>query len=307
MSWFSAWPPGGVGGLDPGVRAALDAQGPVPEYRSKPLAELRAFFEQLTVRLPKLGEPLARVEDRTIAGGVRARLYTPEGREPFPILLYFHGGGWVLGDLESHDDVCRSLARRAGARVVSIDYRRSPETRFPGALDDAEAALRWAAGQAREVAVSGDSAGANLAAALALRIRDRGGPKISSQLLIYPATGIDFETASYREFAAGFGLTRDNMRWFWECYLKDAQDGDDPHAVPLKARDLGGLPRAFVLTAECDVLRDEGEAYAARLHAAGVPVRAVRYLGMNHGFIRMGALFPQADRALSDLAAALRE
>lgn len=309
MPWFSTWPSSGGGALDPKVRAMLDAQGPTPEFRSKPLAELRKSLDEQWARSPKLREPLARAEDRTVAGGVPVRLYTPEGKGPFPVLLYFHGGGWVLGDLESHDDVCRSLARRAGARVVSVHYRRSPETRFPGALDDAEAALRWAAEQpgGSGLAVGGDSAGATLATALALRVRDRGGPRIARQLLIYPATGLDFETASYREYAEGYGLTRSNMRWFWECYLAGAGDAENPQAVPLRARDLTGLPPALVVTAEFDVLRDEGEAYAARLHEAGVPVRGVRFLGLNHGFIRMGAVYPQADRALSELAAALRE
>ena len=310
MAWFSQWPAEGPGGLDPKVRAALDAAGPVAEFRTKPLGELRAFFGEQTAKLPRLHEPLAKVEDRAIAGGLPVRLYTPEGKGPFPVLLYFHGGGWVLGDLESHDDVCRSLARRAGAVVVSVHYRLAPGTRFPGPIDDGSAALRWVGDHAAELgveasrlAVGGDSAGGQIAAALAMRERGR----VRLQLLIYPATDASFETASYREFASGFGLTRANMVWFWESYLARPVDASDPLASPLRAKDLRGLPPAHVVTAEFDVLRDEGEAYAKRLHEAGVPVRCVRYRNLNHGFVRMGAVYPQADRALTDLASALRD
>jgi len=313
MSWFSTWPESGPDGLDPKIRAALDAQGPVPEYRSQPLAELRKNFDTMAAKVPKLQEPLARVETKPL-GALRLRLYVPEGKGPFPALLYLHGGGWVLGDLESHDDVCRSLARRTPAVVVSVDYRRSPEAKFPLPLDDCEAGLRWLHGHAADlgvdasrIAVGGDSAGGNLAAGLALRIRDKGGPRIAFQLLIYPVTDRSVGTDSYREFAAGFGLTRSNMQWFWESYLNETAERDNPEVSPLRAKSLSGLPPAFVLTAQVDVLRDEGEAFAKRLHDAGVPTKAVRYRGMNHGFIRMGAVYPQADRALGDLAAALRD
>jgi len=312
MSWFSIWPAEGGDGIDPKVKAALEAQGPAPDNRTVPPAELRLTFTRQAALVPKLPEPLARVEDRAIdtpAGPLRVRVYTPEGKTPFPILLYFHGGGWVVGGLETHDGVCRSLARRAGAVVVSVDYRLAPETKFPGAPDDALAALRWAASQASELggdaarlAVGGDSAGANLAAALALRVRDQGGPRIGFQLLIYPVTDFDFDTASYHEFATGYPLTRSNMQWFWESYRASPSDAENPYAAPLRTADLAGLPPAFILTAHFDVLRDEGEAYAKRLHEAGVPVRCVRFRGMTHGFIRMGAVFPQADRALTELA-----
>jgi len=313
MPWYSTSPATGSGRLDPKVRAALDAQGPIPAYRSLPLAELRTTFDQMAARVPKLKEPLARVQDRTLADDLRVRIYTPEGKGPFPLLVYYHGGGWVLGNLESHDDVCRSLARRAPAVVVSVDYARSPEARFPRIMADCETALRWTSDHARELngdatqlVVAGDSAGGTLAAGLALRVRDHGGPRIAFQLLIYPVTDRNFETASYREFATGYGLTRANMEWFWDCYLKDAADAGNPEAVPMKARDLKGLPPALVLSAEFDVLRDETEAYAKRLHEAGVRVRCVRFLGLNHGFIRMGALYPQADQALSMLAESFR-
>lgn len=312
--WFSVWPGDGGRGLHPLVRAALEAQGPAPDFRSQPVAETRATFNRMAALLRKLHDPLAGVEDRTTDGGIRLRIYRPEAKPPCPVLLYFHGGGWAIGDLESHDHVCRSLASRSGAIVVSVDYRLSPETRFPGAIDDVLAALRWAEGRAAEfggdpkrLGVGGDSAGAALAAGLTIRVRDQGGPPLAFQLLIYPVTDRNFETASYLEFASGYGLTRNNMQWFWESYLSRDADAAHPWAAPLRAPDLRGLPPAFVLTANFDPLRDEGEAYAKRLHDAGVPVRCVRYAEMNHGFIRMGAVYPDADRALTDSARAMRE
>jgi acetyl esterase len=197
--------------------------------------------------------------------------------------------------------------------VVSVDYRLSPELKYPIPLDDCETALRWLVDHSAElavdpakVAVGGDSAGGNLAAGLALRIRDKGGPKIAFQLLIYPATDRNVGRDSHREFASGFGLTRSNMQWFWDCYLTTTADRANPEVSPLRAKSLQGLPPAYVLTAHSDVLRDEGEEFAKQLHAAGVPVQCVRYRAMNHGFIRMGGVYPQADHALSDLAEALR-
>ncbi len=302
-TWFATWPAEGTGELDPRVRAALEALGPVPEYRTQTLRKLRVSFEDLSAGVPKLDEPLARVEDLVVPDAGAVRVYTPLGRGPFPTLLYFHGGGWVVGSLATHDQVCRSLASRSEWRVAAVDYPLAPETQFPGALDAAGAALRWAARDGARVAVGGDSAGGNLAAALAIRARER----IALQLLIYPVTDASWDTESYHKFASGYGLTRSNMIWFWETYLGPVGRPEDSMVSPLRAPDLRGLPPALVLTAEFDVLRDEGERYAARLHEAGVSVRCVRYLGLNHGFIRMGAVYPQADRALADLAAALRD
>lgn len=314
MSWFVTCPPSGSGGLDPRIREALRAQGPVADFRSQPLPDLRSTFAQMAARIPRLNEPLAAVEDRRIGPGIRIRIYTPPVPGSRPILVYFHGGGWVLGDLESHDDVCRALSARAGAAVVSVDYRLAPEAKYPEPLDDCETALRWTAEHAAEfegdparLAVGGDSAGANLAAGLTLRVRDGGGPRIGFQLLIYPVTDRNFETGSYREFSSGYGLTRNNMQWFWECYLRSDSDARDPRAVPLAAGSLAGLPPSYVVTAECDVLRDEGEGYARALQEAGVRVRCERFLGMNHGFIRMAALYPQAGAALTRLSEMLRE
>jgi acetyl esterase len=312
MAWFSKWPEQGADAPDPKLRSALDLQGPQPEFRSQPLAEVRATFDRTAAALPKLNEKLAKVDTRSL-GAFKVRIYTPEGKGPWPALLYLHGGGWVLGGLESHDDVCRSLAHRTPCVVVSVDYRLSPEVKFPAPLDDCEAALRWLADHAAElgadparIAVGGDSAGGNLAAGLTIRMRDRGGPKIAYQLLIYPATDRSVATESHREFATGYGLTRSNMQWFWDCYLNATADRDNPEVSPLRAKTLRGLPPAFVLTAHSDVLRDEGEAYAKRLQESGVPVTAVRFRAMNHGFIRMGAVYPQADHGLSVLAEALR-
>jgi acetyl esterase len=305
--WFALWPDPAPGGLDPKVRAALDAQ-PAADFRSLGPAAVRAEFSATAARVPKPHEPLAAVENLTIGDGVRIRLYRPEGKGLFPVLLYFHGGGWVVGDLDTHDHVCRSLARRGNALVVNVDYRLAPEKPFPIPLDDCETALDWAVDHARDfggdpsrLAAGGDSAGGNLAIGLALRAPDR----IRLQLLIYPVTDRNFETTTYREFASGYGLTRGNMQWFWECYYPRAEL--DPSVAPLRAASLKGLPPAFVLTAEYDVLRDEGEAYARRLHKEGVAVRGMRFLGMNHGFIRMAAVYPQAEHALSVLAEALKQ
>ena len=312
MSWFRRWPDQGEDRLDPKIRAALDAQGPQPDFRSQPLAEVRKTFDAGAAALPKLNDPVAKIETRSL-GAFRVRVYTPEGAGPFGALVYLHGGGWVLGDLESHDQVCRSLASRTPCVVVSVDYRRSPEAKFPVPLDDCEAALRWTVEQAKElradparVAVGGDSAGGNLAAGLAIRLRDRGGPKIAFQLLLYPVTDRSVGTESYREFASGYGLTRANMQWFWDCYLTATAERDNPEASPLRAKSLKGLPPAFVLTVHSDVLRDEGEAYAKQLHEAGVPVECVRVRAVTHGFLRMGAVYPQADHGLTVLAEALR-
>jgi len=216
-----------------------------------------------------------------------------------------------VGDLESHDHVCRSRASRGGAVVVNVDYRLAPEHPHPIPLDDCWTALRWVEshaadleGDASRISVCGDSAGGHLAAALAIRVRDGGGPRIASQLLIYPVTDRNFETASYREYATGYGLTRANMQWFWECYHRSSEL--HPGIAPLRMPSLKGLPPAFVVTAEFDVLRDEGEAYARRLHKEGIAVRGMRFQGMNHGFIRLAAVYPQADRALTEVAGALR-
>jgi len=312
VNWMETRPAGAAEGtLDPKLALALK-MSPMPDFAGMALADVRSSSDARFKAVPRLNEKIDSAYDHKV-GGLPARVYVPEGQGPFPVLLYFHGGGWVLGNLDSHDDLCRSLCKRAGMIVVSLDYRLSPETRYPGALNDASTALRWLAsnaatigGDPKRLAVGGDSAGGNLAAALAIRNRDRGGPSIAFQLLIYPVTVRDFDTPSYRRYATGYGLSRANMEWFWAQYLEKPEDAADPGAAPLNAPDLSGLPPAFVATAEFDVLRDEGEAFAAKLAEAGVKTRCVRYLGLNHGFARLGALLPRANEALDDMAAALR-
>jgi len=245
--------------------------------------------ERITAAIapPKTG----RSEDRKIpgpAGPLPIRIFTPEGEGPHPLLMAFHGGGWVLGSLESNDAFCRILAREAGCVVVSVNYRHAPEVKFPAPVEDAYAATVWAVGAAEtlgadpsRVAVYGTSAGGTIATVVALMARDRGGPAIIGQLLIVPATDSGNDTPSYRAAAGGPVLSAEAMRWFWSLYLERPEDGDHPYASPLRA-DLTGLPPAIVQTAEYDPLRDDGAAYARALADAGVPVVHKDYLGMVH-------------------------
>jgi acetyl esterase len=246
---------------------------------------------------------------------VPARAYTPLGARPgpLPLVLFMHGGGWVAGDLDSHDATCRALANASGGRIVALDYRLAPEHKFPAGLHDCHAALKWLAAHAdevgvdaRRIAVAGDSAGGNLAAALALLARDRGGPAVAFQLLVYPVAAHAFDTASYRDYGAGHLLTLEGMRWNWNHYLPHADAGLDPLASPLLAPDLRGLPPALVITAECDPLCDEGEAYGRRLAAAGVPVEIRRYDGMLHAFFTLGQVFDDGREAVAYAGEALR-
>ena len=248
-------------------------------------------------------------EDREIPGPasrIRVRLYRPSADGVLPVVVFFHGGGWVMGSIETHDVYCRQLANASKHAVVSVDYRLAPEHKFPAGLEDAYAATCWVWEHAAEIgvaaqriAVAGDSAGGNLAAAVALMARDRGGPQLTFQLLMYPVLDYDFDTPSYRENATGYHLTRAAMIWSWRHYLKNELDGWSPYASPLRAQDLSGLPAAPILTAEFDPLRDEGEAYAARLRAAGVPVSLRRYDGLIHGFARRTNVLDRARDALS--------
>jgi len=243
------------------------------------------------------GEPVGEVADRVIpgpAGSIPIRAYWPKrtagsGDEPLPIVVYFHGGGWVLGNLDTVDGFCRVLTNASGCIVISVNYRHAPEDKFPAAAEDAYAATAWIAqnarsfgGDGRRLAVCGSSAGGNLAAVASLMARDRGGPGISLQVLIVPVTNHSYDTHSYRENADGYGLTKVSMQWFWNHYLASAADGANSYASPLRATDFKGLPPALVLTAEFDPLRDEGEAYAEKLRAAGVPVLYKCYAGMIH-------------------------
>jgi acetyl esterase len=302
--------------LDARIAADLRARADATPFYRMPPSEGRAAFDALMAGAPKLNDAVARIEDRIVpapALDVSVRVYTPQGAGPFPILVYIHGGGWVIGSRDSHDDLCRSLCHRAGALVVSVDYRRSPEHKFPAALEDCYAVLSWCArqppatGDGRRLAVAGDSAGGNLSAALALYARDKGGPPLRLQVLIYPVTNYGFDTASYHENAEGFGLMRAAMIHYWNCYLATPADGQSGYASPLQAADLRGLPPALIQTAQYDVLRDDGEAYAARLHRAGVPVRCTRYAAMNHGFVQFGAAYEHGRVGVQEIADALRE
>lgn len=283
-------------------------------------------MEMLTPELARMGdfsllagapEAVEKVEEKKIpvAGGeITARIYTPGGEGPFPALIYYHGGGWVIGNLDTVDVPCRMLANRAGCVVVSVDYRLAPEYKFPTAAEDAYAAAKWVAeyGESigvdpERIAVGGDSAGGNLAAVVALMAREQGGPSLAYQMLIYPVTNHSYDTDSYRDNAEGYFLTKNTMVWFWNHYLRDEQDGQNPYASPLLADDLSGLPPALVITAGFDPLRDEGEAYAERLKAAGVPVEATRYDGMIHGFFWMPGVLAAAHYGIHQAANALKQ
>ena len=248
------------------------------------------------------------------AAGVPVRLYRPAGDGPFPVTMMFHGGGWVIGDLVTADCQSREVCNGAATLVVSVDYRLAPEHRFPAAAEDCYAATVWAAqhaaeygGDASRLAVAGDSAGGNLAAVVAQMARDKRGPNIAFQLLVYPVTdGVNFDTASYHDNGEGYLLTADSMHWFWNHYAPAVDDRGNPYASPLLADDLANLPPALVMTAEFDPLRDEGEAYAHKLQAAGGAAQLVRYDGFIHGFFGQTRTIPAARAAMDEACAALK-
>lgn len=304
--------------VDPQVREFLDEYNrqDVPPVREQSVEDARWLMEK-TVLILGPPEQVAEAGDLAVPGpdgDIRVRLYKPQAEGPLPVVVYFHGGGWVTGSLNTHDNFCRALANAYGGAVLSVGYRLAPEHKYPAAAEDAYAATKWAAQQAEEfglnasrIAVAGDSAGGNLAAAVALMARDRGGPPLACQVLIYPAVDTDFERPSYRDNAEGYMLTADGMKYFWEQYLPDGLQTQDPFAAPMRADDLSGLPPAIVVTAHYDVLRDEGDAYAARLEQTGVPTTHLRYDGMIHGFLRRLNRFDVARQALDDIARSLRQ
>ncbi len=260
-------------------------------------------------------EPVGKVEDLTIpgpGGDIPVRVYAPEGEGPFPVLVYFHGGGFVLCDIDTYDSICRALTNAAGCITVSIDYRLAPEHKFPAAVDDCYAAAEWVAlnaeamgGDPSRIAVGGDSAGGNLAAVVALISGERGTPPLSFQLLIYPTTDFALDTPSRRQYSEGYFLTRSMMVWFRNHYLAEEDDAMSHYASPLRAGVIKDPPPALIITAEFDPLRDEGEAYGEKLREAGGDVRISRYDGMIHAFFCM----PQFDKgmeALEEAAKALR-
>jgi acetyl esterase len=296
----------------------------VPPFNTLTLEEARRQPTLVDAAREVLGQPgedispelVGDVTDLTISGpggDLPIRIYRPKGSGPFPVLVYFHGGGWVLGNLENTDAACRALTNMAQCLVVSVNYRKAPEHKYPAAVDDAYAAVQWVFenapnidGDPLRVAVGGESAGGNLAAVVCLRARDQGDPLPIYQALIYPVTNDAFDTPSYEENADNPALSRETMRWFWQQYLPDEQAGQQPYASPLRAQDLSGLPPAVIITAEYDPLRDEGEAYARRLRDAGVPVVSSRYTGMVHLFFRLTASLEPARKALLEVAAGLR-
>lgn len=292
------------------------ADAAVPTYDTLSVPQARALLEEVT-RLQREPQPVAFVEDVLLEGAegrLPARVYRPGGGGAgHPVVVYLHGGGWTLGSLRAADEPCRALANASGCVVVSVDYRRAPETKFPGPLEDCVSAARWALQRAESlggdgrVVLLGDSAGGNLAAATTLRLRELGGPQVAAQLLVYPtlapASTTDFP--SYRAFADGPLITRRELDWFWEHYLRSPRDAGDPLAAPLHAADLSALPPATVVVAELDPLHDEGVAYARRLEAAGVPTRLVEVTGAAHGYWWMDAALSQAEELTALLAEVL--
>ncbi len=287
----------------------------LPAYQDlSPTEARRQMLDQAPPVQPNLS--VKKVVDRRIPGpdgDIPIRLYYPADDAPFATLVYFHGGGWVIGDLDTHHGFCHALAKSSGCLVVAVDYRLAPEHRYPAAVEDAYAATQWIAENSEliqadpdRLAVCGDSAGGHLAAVVSLMARDRKGPRIDLQVLIYPITDCSFDTPSYEENREGYMLTRDLMKWFWNHFINDESEADDPYVSPLRAKNLCDLPPALILTAGYDPLRDEGEAYGRRLQEAGVNVTLSRYPGMIHAFIRMTAVLDKANDALDEVAGALR-
>jgi acetyl esterase len=300
--------------VDPELTALLSVLAAAPPLHEGTPQQGREAMLALTVgtREPEHVVPVAGTEDLTVpgeSGELRARVYRPDAAGPLPIVVLLHGGGWVIGDIETHDNMARSICRDCRAVVMSVDYRLAPEAPFPAAVEDAVAATLWAAGHADQlggdgrVAVAGDSAGGNLAAVVCQQLVQRGGPPLVGQLLIYPATDVTGEYPSRLQNGEGYFLETATMAWFINHYAPDPALYGDPRLSPLNAEDLSGLPPAVVITAEYDPLRDEGEAYAARLQDAGVPTLVRRFDGMIHGFFDMGPMSSGAQKAVDESCA----
>lgn len=302
--------------LDPIAKAIIDQMSAM---NSIPLSQMSAVaYRAMSAAVPRPPSTitLADISDSTFpgpAGPVPIRIYKNSLAAGQPGLVFFHGGGFVICGLDSHDSLCRALSKAAGCTIVSVDYRLAPEHKFPAAVDDAYAATLWVAKNAaalgideKRIAVGGDSAGANLATVAAILVRDRGGPRLCHQTLIYPVTDLTCATESYNLFARDYFLTKEMMEWFRDHYLPKGHDPADPLASPVHMKNLAGLPPASIVTAEFDPLRDEGEAYAGRLKAAGVATDVMRYDGVFHGFFSMFGVLPQADQALAWTSERLR-
>lgn len=304
--------------IDPEIAAVLAHVPPMPPLRTVDIPQYRASINAVTASVPRHDVPLAGVEDRTVAtaaGAIPVRIYTPLGEGPFPLILHYHGGGFVIGDLNVSDAICRAICAGAGGVVVSVDYRLAPEHPFPAAPDDCYAALCWAVEHAAEIgadasrlAVVGDSAGGNLSAAMTLRARDRGGPAIAAQFLMYPAPDFpDVTQGSYKALADAPMLTAEDIIFYWEQYLPDAAARNDQEACPIRADSLRDLPPAFVGIAECDPSRDGADAYADALAAAGVETVKRLYPGMPHGFYTWIGQSRVAAAAMAEACAWLTE
>ena len=305
--------------IDPQLKPILEgANAPdAPRMETLDVSSARKVAVAMVAAMAGPSIEIGSVENWTIPGPrgeIPLRIYTPEGEGRKGVLVYFHGSGFVLYNLDSHDAECRALAQRAGVIVVSVDYRLAPEHKFPAGPEDSYAATCWVSEHATElgadparIAVGGDSAGGCLAAVVCHMARDRGGPELRFQLLLYPVTDCRAGHPSMQENAEGYLLTRAQMLWFIDHYLRSPEDANDPLCSPLLAKSFEGLPPALVVTAEFDPLRDEGESYAEKLRGAGVPVTLHRYDGMIHGFFQMTALLDAARASMDEAASALRD
>lgn len=311
--------PGGV--LDPDIKALLDEfkANNIPSFEEQSVEDARTAIRESRldssgekVNVHKVYDTQMSIDDEV---SITLRVYIPNENDNLPALVYYHGGGWVICDLDTHDHMCRMLCKEAECVVVAVDYRRAPEYKFPAAVVDANAALKWVISNADElhvdinrIAVGGDSAGGNLATAVSILSKNESQINICFQMLIYPVTDLStLDTPSYNEYATGYFLSKPMMQWFKRLYLRDEDDEVSSLVSPLLAEDLSGLPPAFVLTAEYDPLRDEGEAYAKRLHISGVPVQCSRYNGMVHPFWSMAAVTKQATEAHLEAAECLKK
>jgi len=306
--------------LEPVTQQFVDSLAGAPPIYTLSPADARSVLER--AQSAPVGKPSAQIEDITFpvgpTGSVPVRIVRPTGTaQVLPVVLYFHGGGWILGDRDTHDRLVREIAVGVAAAVVFVDYARAPEARYPVAIEQAYAATRYVVDQSAglridplRLAVAGDSVGGNIAAAVTLMAKQRRGPKIAFQVLFYPVTDAGFDTSSYTRFADGPWLTKRAMQWFWDAYLPDPAARKQPTATPLNASldQLTGLPEALVVVAENDVLRDEGEAYARMLSNAGVRVTSIRYHGTIHDFVMLNALAdtPAARGAISQAVYALK-
>jgi acetyl esterase/lipase len=306
--------------LDPLVKGFLDqmAAVPGPKMWEVPASAAREVFAAMMQLVGPKDVPIGKVQNLTMpgpGGEIALRSYAPVAAkgEPLPTLVFFHGGGYVIGNLETHDGLCRMLANESGARVIAVDYRMAPEHKFPAAVEDAYAAVNWIEDNAaslgvdaNRIAVGGDSAGGGLAAVVSQMAKEKGDPKIVFQMLLFPVTQIGNETTSMREFGEGYFLEAETLKWFFKHYLPDDADRSDPRISPLVAKDVAGLPPAYVMLGGYDPLHDEGQAYADKLRAAGVKVTVADYPDLVHDFIYLQAVLPQAPEAVKGAAAALK-